>query len=417
MKEIVKLKDITLNITDGTHSTIKDVADGRCFLLSCKNIKNGKIQIGDTERKIDEETLSKLKKRTNLQKDDVLITTVGTIGEMAMVEDDNPNYDFQRSVGIIKPDRSKVIPKYLYYALKNEMQQIFSLVKGAVQQCLFLGDIKEIEIELPSLAEQERIISLLVDIDKKIENNNNQNQNLEMQARTVFESWFVRFAPFNERMKETPIGFSIPESLELVQIEDIPHSLETGRRPKGGAVSEGIPSVGAESVKGLGNFNTNTTKYIPVDFAEKQKSGRVNGYELMIYKDGGKPGEFHPHFSVFGEGYPFKEFFINEHVFKLDFGNRGFNEFAYFYFQTDYVINWLESNGGKAAIPGINQSVVKSIWIYNPKHPKVQEYCEWVQPIFTHILKNCYSNMKLAELRDGLLPRLMSGAIDVSSMK
>jgi len=217
-------------------------------------------------------------------------------------------------------------------------------------------------------------------------------------------------------MKESPIGFEIPESLDLVQIGDLKPVLETGRRPKGGAVSEGIPSIGAESVKGLGNVNLNSKKYIPIDFAAKQKTGKVNGYELMIYKDGGKPGEFHPHFSMFGEGYPFDDFYINEHVFKLDFGNRGFNELAYFYFQTDYVMNWLESNGGKAAIPGINQNVVNSIWIVNPNHPKVKEYCEWVQPLFSQILKNCYSNMKLAELRDTLLPKLMSGELDVSDL-
>ena len=70
----VKLKDITTNITDGTHSTIKDVQGGRCYLLSCKNIKNGKVNIGDSERRIDEETLDKLKKRTHVDKNDVLIT-------------------------------------------------------------------------------------------------------------------------------------------------------------------------------------------------------------------------------------------------------------------------------------------------------------------------------------------------------
>ena len=233
------------------------------------------------------------------------------------------------------------------------------------------------------------------------------------QAQAIFNSWFVYFDPFNESMKETPTGFDAPESFEYVKIDSLEHILETGRRPKGGAVSEGFPSLGAESVKGIGTFKTSNIKYIPVDFAAKQKTGKVNGYELMIYKDGGKPGEFHPNFSMFGEGYPFDEFFINEHVFKLDFGDRGYNEFAYFWFQTDYVMHWLESNGGKAAIPGINRNVVNSIWILSPNSPKVKEYCEWIQPLFTQILKNCYFNLRLAELRDSLLPKLMSGELNV----
>ena len=208
----------------------------------------------------------------------------------------------------------------------------------------------------------------------------------------------------------------IPSSLKMVKIENLPHVLESGKRPKGGAVTSGIPSIGAENVKKLGEVNLNSAKYIPEEFAQKMDKGKVNGYELMLYKDGGKPGTFIPHFSMFGEGFPYDEFYINEHVFKLDFFDRGYNEFAYFYMQTDYAYNWLANNGGKAAVPGINQNDVKSIWIYSPENHYVQEYCNWVQPIFTVILKNCYQNMKLAQLRDAILPKFMSGEIDVSDI-
>jgi len=217
-------------------------------------------------------------------------------------------------------------------------------------------------------------------------------------------------------MVETPAGFIAPESLKMVQIADVPHVLETGRRPKGGAVSSGIPSIGAENVKQLGVVNFSSAKYIPEEFASKMKNGQINGYELLLYKDGGKPGTFIPHFSMFGEGFPYKKFFINEHVFKLDFGNPGYNEFAYFYMQSDYAYHWLANNGGKAAVPGINQQNVKDIWIYDQCNPKVQEFCDWVQPIFTTILSNCAHNVKLAELRDTILPKLMSGELDVSQL-
>lgn len=146
------------------------------------------------------------------------------------------------------------------------------------------------------------------------------------------------------------------------------------------------------------------------------KKGKINGYELLLYKDGGKPGTFTPHFSMLGEGFPYKEFYINEHIFKLDSFDHGYNEFAYFYMQTDYPYHWLANNGGKAAIPGINQQDVNAIWIYSPDHPKVQEFCEWVQPLFTTILTNCAQNMKLSNLRNTLLPKLMSGELDVSNL-
>lgn len=242
------------------------------------------------------------------------------------------------------------------------------------------------------------------------------NKNLEQQAEAVFKSWFEDFAPFNEPLVETPIGINVPASLKMVQIADIPHVLETGKRPKGGAVTSGIPSIGAENVKQLGKVNLSSVKYIPEEFAAKMKTGAINGYELLLYKDGGKPGTFIPHFSMFGEGFPYQKFFINEHVFKLDFGNRGFNEFAYFFMQTDYAYHWLANNGGKAAVPGINQQNVNDIWIFSPENSKVKEFGEWVQPLFTTILKNCAQNVKLGELRDTLLPKLMSGELDVSTL-
>ena len=100
-----KLSEISLNVTDGEHGTVKDDNNGNYFLLSCKNIKNGLINITSNERKINEESFYKMQKRIKLEKNDVLITTVGTIGEMAIIEDENINYCFQRSVGIIKPNK------------------------------------------------------------------------------------------------------------------------------------------------------------------------------------------------------------------------------------------------------------------------------------------------------------------------
>ncbi len=240
------------------------------------------------------------------------------------------------------------------------------------------------------------------------------NRNLEEQAQAIFKNWFVDFEPFGENeFVDSPVELKIPKSLKMVQIDGIPHSLETGRRPKGGAVSEGIPSIGAENVKQLGVFDFSSNKFIPREFAESLGKGKINGYELLLYKDGGKPGTFIPHFSMFGEGFPYEECYINEHVFKLDFGDKGLNIFAYFYFQMDHVVSWLANNGGKAAIPGINQNDVNAIWIYDLNNPKVKEFGNIAKPMFEQILKNCKQNRQLSLLRDSLLPKLMSRELEL----
>lgn len=348
-----------------------------------------------------------------------LSKAIDTLGYSAIVPQTKRVYLHNQRIGLVRITSDILDKGYLYWFMRTPKYQktIAATSSGSTVHHTSPDRIRDVEIDLPDIETQKKVAGFLSALDDKIELNNRINENLEQQAQALFKSWFIDFDPFDEEMVPSPVGMMIPESMKMVQIDELPHILETGKRPKGGAVAEGIPSVGAESVKKLGAFDPSSAKYIPHDFAATLKKGMIRGYELLIYKDGGKPGTFTPHFSMFGEGFPYESFFINEHVFKLDFQNRGFNEFAYFYFQTDYPYNWLASNGGKAAIPGINQNDVNSIWIYDPSHPKVQEYCEWIQPLFTSILRNCGQNLKLVQLRDALIPKLMSGELDVSEIE
>lgn len=280
------------------------------------------------------------------------------------------------------------------------------------------SSFSDFEIEIPSLDDQIRIATVLSSLDEKIECNRQINDNLEQQAQTLFKSWFVDFEPFKDgQFVESEMG-RIPKNLSVKRVSEIPHTIETGRRPKGGVgeISFGVPSVGAEHVKGLGNYDYSKTKYITEEYAASLKTGKVNGYELLIYKDGGKPGYFIPNYSIFGEGYPFEECFLNEHVFKLDFGDKGYNAFCYFYFWTDYVMNYLNAQGGKAAIPGINRQDIENIQIYAPENELVKRFGDIVLPSIRQILFNCKKSRRLAQLRDALLPRLMSGDLKVNEV-
>ena len=247
-----------------------------------------------------------------------------------------------------------------------------------------------------------------------VQRNKRRNRNLEQQAQALFKAWFVDFEPFKDgEFVESVLG-RIPKELTISKIGDIPHKIESGRRPKGGATSEGIPSIGAENIKGLGFYDYSKTKYIPKDFASVTNRGKISGYELLIYKDGGKPGYFIPNYTIFGEGFPFEYMFINEHVFRLDLMSREYNIFAYFYMQTSYIMNQLNSIGGKAAIPGINTKDVESLPIFTDDNKKVKEFGRIALPMITTILKNSKENAHLTKLRDTLLPRLVSGELKIT---
>lgn len=323
------------------------------------------------------------------------------------------------STGFVVISCKDIDSKYLYYYLTQDT--IINYLQNIGEQSVSTyptikpQDIEDIFIRIPSdIEDQRRIASILSSLDRKIELNNKINADLEEMAQAIFKNWFVDFEPFKDgKFVDSELGM-IPEGWKVSQIADIPHILETGKRPKGGAVEKGIPSVGAEHVKGMCAYDYSKTKYINCEFAAKLKTGKINGYELMIYKDGGKPGYFIPNFSIFGERYPFENCYLNEHVFKLDFdGNKEFNIFCYFFFKTEQIMSYFNAQGAKAAIPGINKKDVENIYIFSPDNESVIKFGEFAYPLFKQMLKNAIENRTLSLLRDTLLPRLMSGELEV----
>lgn len=377
--------------------------------------KSKTIELNSSYEYVDEITQKQIQ-RYITQKGDILISIVGTIGLIAIVGDSLNGANLtENCVKLVKLDN--IDSEYLYYYLKSPFgqQNISRGTVGAVQAKLPIKNIQEFSINCPKLvSDQRRIASILSSLDRKIELNNKINADLEEMAQAIFKNWFVDFEPFkNGKFVNSELGM-IPEGWKVSQIADIPHILETGKRPKGGAVEKGIPSVGAEHVKGMCAYDYSKTKYINCEFAAKLKTGKINGYELMIYKDGGKPGYFIPNFSIFGEGYPFENCYLNEHVFKLDFdGNKEFNIFCYFFFKTEQIMSYFNAQGAKAAIPGINKKDVENIYIFSPDNESVIKFGEFAYPLFKQMLKNAIENRTLSTLRDTLLPRLMSGELEV----
>ncbi len=331
----------------------------------------------------------------------ICVSCIGTIGYIGVSSSDCATNQQINSIVV----KEGINPDYVYYCMKN-MWHVFKSLEGQSTTLSILNKshFSNLELSLPPIETQRRIAAILSSLDAKIENNNRISANLEAQAQALFKSWFVDFEPF---------GRVMPEDWKFGSISAFPHILETGRRPKGGAVESGVPSIGAEHIKGMGTYDYSKTKYITEEYARSMKAGKIKGYELLIYKDGGKPGYFIPNFTIYGEGYPFDECYINEHVLKLDFPDKAFNIFCYFYFQEPEVMTYLNAQGGKAAIPGINKSDIENINILSPENEAVKQFGDIVMPYFTTILRNLKENQRLAALRDTLLPKLMKGEIAV----
>lgn len=299
--DVKTLKECSTKITDGTHSTVKDNKDGEYYLLSCKNVKNGNVVLGEKERKIDLDTLKKLRKRTNMDIGDLLLTTVGTIGESAIVKD--LNFEFQRSVAIIKLDTKKVNKNFAYYITKDRYfkYQVSGRISGSVQKCLYLGDINNIKIPLPSLAEQKAIAKILSDLDEKIEVNNKINKNLEEMAQAIFKQWFVDFEFPNEEgkpykssggeMVESELGM-IPSDFSIINLNQL-GKIITGKTPS----TKNLENFGDEymfitpkDVKG-DMYVTNTERLLSEKGTEKLKNNKIQPNSIGVTCIGSNLGE------------------------------------------------------------------------------------------------------------------------------
>jgi type I restriction enzyme S subunit len=299
------------------------------------------------------------------------------------------------------------------------------------------GQIRSYEILLPPLAEQKAISAVLGALDDKIELNQRMNATLGAMARALFNSWFVDFEPvrakldgrkpkglnvataalFPDSFQDSVLG-QIPKGWEISTLGSILDVLETGRRPKGGVSSytSGIPSIGAESINGIGVFDYSKTKFIPPEFFEKTLSGRIAHFDVLLYKDGGKPGEFKPRVGMYGHEFPFKTFCINEHVFRMRSTRTG-QSFLYFTVSDQRVLSDFANKGGKAAIPGINQPDVKSTPIVLPSKGITDAFNARADILCDQILSNAKQSRTLATLRDALLPKLLSGDLSVDKIK
>ena len=174
----VEFRDVCENLTDGVHNIVVDDPNGEYLLLSCKNIKGGVLTISSSERKINKETFEKLRKRTKLAKGDILLSSVGTVGEMYLLNETPDNYEFQRSVAIIKPNTSLISPAFLYESMLFQKDTIIHSAHGAVQQCIFISDVGDFTTILPTIDIIEKFTKIVQPMLDTITANQHENQKL-----------------------------------------------------------------------------------------------------------------------------------------------------------------------------------------------------------------------------------------------
>ncbi|WP_438335227.1 restriction endonuclease subunit S [Clostridium cochlearium] len=212
------------------------------------------------------------------------------------------------------------------------------------------------------------------------------------------------------KMVESEMGM-IPEGWEVKALGEVLNTIEAGNRPKGGVgnLTEGIPSIGAENIIGLGKYDYSKEKFVPEDYFENMNKGIVKSEDVLLYKDGAQLGRK----TMFMDGYPHKKCCVNSHVFILRANNIISQSYLYFWLDQDYMTQNIINLNANSAQPGINQAQVKSLKILIPDKSIVDKFDDITLSLLKKIFSNCNINNNLTKLRDTLLPKLMSGEIRV----
>ena len=368
---------------------------------------------------IDDYEIAEFKGGTKFRNQDTLLARItpclenGKTSQVTLLEDNEIGFGsteyivMRKKIGITDKD-------YIFYlAISPSFREVAikSMVGSSGRQRVQQDELENLQINLPPLQEQKAIAATLSCLDDKIELNNRMNKNLEEMAQAIFKSWFVDFEPFQDgEFEESELGM-IPKGWRVGTIGEILSEIEAGNRPKGGVgnLDKGIPSIGAENIIGLGKYDYAKEKFVSYDYFKSMNKGVVKNWDVLLYKDGAQLGRK----TMFASSFPHKECCINSHVFILRSKGHVSQQYLYFWLDQDYMTQNIVNLNTNSAQPGINQPAVKSLKILIPDQNTNQRFQYIIEKQLVTIFENCLENRKLQEIRDTLLPKLMSGEIRV----
>ena len=389
----VKLGDL-VEVSSSKRIYAKEyVASGIPFYRSKEIIEKSKSNDVSTELYISKERFNELKNKFGAPSlGDILLTSVGTLGVPYIVRKEE-FYFKDGNLTWIKNFKDNCHNKFIFYWLLSPdgVNQINARCIGSTQKALTIDTLKKFELKIPPLDEQKAIAHILSTLDDKIEVNNQINKTLENMAQAIFKQWFVDFEFPNEdgepykssggEMIESELGM-IPKGWEVgkfIDLIEITSGKRPGKRSELAMEDSKYPLVGASSIMGYtDDFN----------FEEKiLVIGRV-GTHGVVQRFNNKVWASDNTLVIKSDNYEFAYQILNQIDYKAI--NRGSTQ------------------------PLITQTDIKNYTLIIPTEVYLSKFELLVGSLFEIHSNHCIENSKLTEIRDSLLPKLMSGEIRVS---
>jgi type I restriction enzyme S subunit len=412
--EVKRLDEITLNITDGKHGDCINQENSGYYFISCKDIADRNIHYEDA-REITQSDFEATQKRTKLEVGDVLVTNSGTIGRLAIARDPDTvsRTTFQKSVAILKPSLKLVSSEFLYYALSSSMRRLIEAAGGTTQKNLLLKDLRDFLIPFCGPLEQFLIARILSNLDSKIEVNQQMSKTLEAISQAVFKHWFFDFEfPNDEGNPYKSSGGEMTYNDELER--EIPKSWEGRPFSEVIAVNPKRELKRGHKVKKVGMADLNPWQahienwaYAEYTSGPKFKNGDTlfaritpsleHGKTAFVsILDGQEVGFGSTEFIVFGKSTISSDFYI----FHLSRSEEIRNA----------AIRAMTGTSGRQRVP---DDLFERVPIVLPPSPLINRFDALASAQFNQIALNAQEMRTLSQIRDSLLPKLLSGKVRV----
>jgi type I restriction enzyme S subunit len=402
--KIYKLEDVCTELSDGLHKAPKFINGGDYIFVNAKNISNGFIVDNDPTKKSTYEEY--VKYSSPLNETTVLYSIDGTIGNIALYRGEK--CILGKGACYLNANPALLDRMYLYYELQAPRfkSYIDKMSTGSTIKHISLKTMRNYEMKVPSINTQQQIVSILKSLDDKIHVSRRINENLEQQAQALFKSWFVDFEPFkNGEFVESDLG-RIPKGWRVEVLGDVCKCILGGTPSRNkeeywngniawinsGEVNEFRIVKPSEYITEEG-LKHSATKLLPKKTTVLAITGATLGQVSLLEIDSCANQ------SVIGV-------LENDNI-----------PYEFIYPLINVKITELCSHMTGGAQQHINKNNVEQLNIVLPSENVMAEYKEKTKSIYSQITNCCFESRRLAELRDTLLPKLMSGELKVNEIE
>lgn len=384
---MVEWKECTIGDLCSTISETYKGINESVILVNTSDVLDGKIL---NHRLVKNRKLKGQFKKT-FRKNDILYSEIRPKNKrFAFVDFDNTSNYIASTKLMVLRHNDAVLPEFLFLLLKSnniikELQHLAETRSGTFPQITFSSELAPMKVRIPNKKTQHQVISLISSIEKKIDINEKINNNLFEQAKSIFKDRFIDLTPFYGQLPKDWKRGAVSEVIEFHDSKRIP--LSNRERAE---LDKVYPYYGATSV---------------MDYVDKYL---FDGIYLLLGEDGT---------VIDANGFPILQyvegkFWVNNHAHILT-GKNGFTvELLYLLFSLTNVGSIVTG----AVQPKISQGNLNSISIIIPSREELAKMNSIIQPMFSQIRTLRSENENLASIRDSLIPKLMSGELDVSNI-